>query len=122
MKICSVIGARPQFIKAAVVSRALRASAGASETLIHTGQHYDDNMSSVFFEEIEIPEPNYNLAVQGGSHGAQTGRMLEGSERVLVDEKRDCAGLWRRQLAPRGRARCGQTVHPRRALRQRRDV
>jgi UDP-GlcNAc3NAcA epimerase len=90
MKVCSIVGARPQFIKAAVVSRALRKSAGLGETLIHTGQHYDSNMSSVFFEELEIPEPDYNLAIQGGSHGEQTGRMLERIERVLMDEKPDC--------------------------------
>ena len=89
MKIVSIVGARPQFIKAAVVSRALRKVPGVSEVLVHTGQHYDDNMSRVFFEELEIPEPDHHLGVGSGSHGAQTGRMLEAIERVLLTEKPD---------------------------------
>ncbi len=88
MRIVSVIGARPQFIKAAAVSRALRA-AGIVEVLVHTGQHYDESMSSVFFAELEIPEPQHNLGVRSGAHGAQTGRMLEGIETVLVAERPD---------------------------------
>ena len=66
-KICSVVGARPQFIKLAVVSRVLRKE--FQEVLIHTGQHYDHNMSDVFFEEMDIPKPDYNLGISGGSHG-----------------------------------------------------
>lgn len=89
MKITTVVGARPQFIKAAAVSRVLRATPGVHEVLIHTGQHYDENMSEVFFRELEIPEPDYNLGIGSGSHGAQTGRMLEAIEEVLLEEKPD---------------------------------
>jgi len=125
MKICTIIGARPQFIKAAAVSRAIAAhnrqalnlDPGTSnielrtlnfehsssveprtlniehstlnEFLIHTGQHYDDGMSAVFFRELEIPEPKYNLAIGSGSHGAQTGQMLAAIEKILIDEKPD---------------------------------
>lgn len=89
MRVVSVIGARPQFIKAVVVSRALRAMPGLREVVIHTGQHYDDNMSRIFFEELEIPEPDYHLGIGGGTHGQNTGRMLEAIERVLLEEKPD---------------------------------
>jgi UDP-GlcNAc3NAcA epimerase len=85
----TVLGARPQFIKAAVVSRALRAHPRARETIVHTGQHFDGNMSEVFFDELEIPRPDYNLGIGSASHGAQTGRMLEAVERVLLDEQPD---------------------------------
>lgn len=89
VKIVSVVGARPQFIKAAAVSRVLRATEGIKEILVHTGQHYDANMSDVFFEELEIPRPDYNLGIGSATHGAQTGRMLEAIERVLLEEKPD---------------------------------
>lgn len=91
----SIVGARPQFIKAATVSRAIaaynEAHAGTTlkEKLVHTGQHYDDNMSEVFFTELEIPRPAYNLGIGSGSHGEQTGRMLERIEQVLLNEKPD---------------------------------
>jgi UDP-GlcNAc3NAcA epimerase len=88
MKMLTVIGARPQFIKAAAVSRVLQA-VGVEEVLVHTGQHYDDNMSDVFFAELDIPRPGYHLGVGSGPHGAQTGKMLEAVERVLVDERPD---------------------------------
>ncbi len=91
MKIATVVGARPQFIKAAVVSRALRSSPGMEEILIHTGQHYDENMSDVFFEELEIPRPDHHLGVGSGSHGAQTGRMLQEIEKVFTAEEPDWA-------------------------------
>lgn len=89
-KIVTIVGARPQFIKAAAVSREVLKHPGRlEEVMVHTGQHYDPNMSQVFFDELEIPAPRYNLEVSGGSHGAMTGRMLEGIERILLDEKPD---------------------------------
>jgi UDP-GlcNAc3NAcA epimerase len=87
VKIVSIVGARPQFIKAAPVSRALRRQ--HAEVLVHTGQHYDHNMSALFFEELDIPEPDYNLGIGSGLHGQQTGRMLEAIEQVLLDERPD---------------------------------
>lgn len=84
MKVLTVVGARPQFIKAAVVSRELRKH--NTEILVHTGQHYDYNMSDVFFEELEIPKPDYNLGISGGSHGEMTGKMLSAIEEVLQKE------------------------------------
>ena len=89
MKIVSVVGARPQFIKAAAVSRALRSSLRIQEFLVHTGQHYDDNMSKVFFEELEIPRPNVNLGIGSSLQGAQTGQMLAKIEETLVEQKPD---------------------------------
>lgn len=88
MKVLTVLGARPQFIKAATVSREL-SSAGVNEVIVHTGQHFDSNMSKVFFEEMEIPKPKYNLEISGLSHGAMTGRMLEEVEKLLLTEKPD---------------------------------
>ena len=87
MKILTVVGARPQFIKAAVVSRLLRSK--AHEVLVHTGQHYDYNMSDIFFEELDIPRPDYNLGISGGTHGQMTGKMLAAIEEVLLAEKPD---------------------------------
>ncbi|MBE3576265.1 MAG: UDP-N-acetylglucosamine 2-epimerase (non-hydrolyzing) [Limnochordales bacterium] len=89
MKILTVVGARPQFIKTAAVSRLLRGVEDVREVLVHTGQHYDPNMSEVFFRELDIPQPDYNLGIGAGTHGAQTGRMLEHIERVLLKEKPD---------------------------------
>ncbi len=91
VKIVTVVGARPQFIKAAAVSRVIRSDAAgrAREVIVHTGQHFDDNMSQVFFDELEIPAPDHSLGVSGGSHGEMTGRMLEGVERVLISERPD---------------------------------
>ena len=86
MKVVSVVGARPQFIKAAPVGKALRA-AGHTEVLVHTGQHYDDGMSAVFFRELDIPEPDINLGVGSGPHGWQTGQMLARVEEVLLTER-----------------------------------
>ena len=89
MKIVTVVGARPQFVKAAVVSRAIADHPDLREILLHTGQHFDREMSHIFFEEMEIPEPRYNLGVNSSSHGEMTGRMLEGIERVLLVETPD---------------------------------
>ncbi len=93
MKILTVVGARPQFIKAAVVSRAIgkhnKSAAGEciEEVIVHTGQHYDDNMSDVFFREMRIPKPRYHLGIGSGGHGLMTGRMLEGLESVMLSEQ-----------------------------------
>jgi UDP-GlcNAc3NAcA epimerase len=89
MKIVTVIGARPQFIKAAVISRILLNDNRINEIIVHTGQHYDENMSNVFFEEMDIPEPNYNLDINGLTHGAMTGQMLNKIEAILMSEKPD---------------------------------
>ncbi len=89
MRIVTVIGARPQFIKAATVSRVIDGLPGMEEILLHTGQHFDDNMSQVFFSELEIPKPKYNLGLGGRTHGSMTGRQLEAIEEVLLREKPD---------------------------------
>jgi UDP-GlcNAc3NAcA epimerase len=87
--IATIVGARPQFIKASAVSAAFAGLSDIDELIVHTGQHYDANMSDVFFEELGIPRPAYDLEIHGGSHGAMTGRMLEAIERVLMDVKPD---------------------------------
>ena len=86
-KIVTILGARPQFVKAAVLSRIISKYNTVEEVIVHTGQHYDANMSDIFFSEMEIPKPKYNLAIHGLSHGAMTGQMLEKIEAILVDEK-----------------------------------
>lgn len=88
-KIVTIVGARPQFIKASAVSASIQAAAGIEEIIVHTGQHYDANMSDVFFDELGIPRPAHNLDVHGGSHGVMTGRMLEGIEHLLLDLRPD---------------------------------
>ena len=88
MRVVSVVGARPQFIKAAIVSRALRAG-GIDEILVHTGQHYSDSMSDLFFRDLALPLPDRNLGVGSGTHGEQTGRMLEAIAAVLVEARPD---------------------------------
>lgn len=94
MKILTTIGARPQFIKAAAVEHAFRDARSdhpnLHTVLVHTGQHYDYGMSRVFFEELDLPEPNYDLGIGSGSHGVQTGRMLEALEAVVTREAPDC--------------------------------
>lgn len=89
MKVITIVGARPQFIKAAAVSRAFAKYDDIQELIVHTGQHFDNNMSEIFFQEMEIPKPHYNLDVNGMGHGAMTGQMLEKIEKVLLDEKPD---------------------------------
>ncbi|MBI5937553.1 MAG: UDP-N-acetylglucosamine 2-epimerase (non-hydrolyzing) [Betaproteobacteria bacterium] len=97
MIILTIVGARPQFIKAATVSRAIgrwnstRPDKGSvEEIIVHTGQHYDENMSDVFFRDLDIPSPEYNLGIGSSSHGEQTGRMLAGIEQILLDRHPDC--------------------------------
>jgi UDP-GlcNAc3NAcA epimerase len=99
VKIVTVVGARPQFIKAAVVSRAIaernqRSGAGIEEILVHTGQHYDDNMSAIFFDQMRIPTPDHHLAVRERTHGAMTGAMLRGIEEILIASRPDAVLLY----------------------------
>ena len=91
IKIITIIGARPQIIKAAALSRAIKEkfSNEIEEVIVHTGQHYDENMSQVFFDELGIPAPNYNLGVGSGKHGAQTAKMIDGIEEILLKENPD---------------------------------
>ena len=89
MKIITIVGARPQFIKAAAVSKEVAKRKKVSEIIIHTGQHHDENMSDIFFRELGIPNPKYNLGVSGGTHGLMTARMLESIEGVLLKEQPD---------------------------------
>ncbi len=92
--IITIVGARPQFIKAAAVSRVVEATPGLSEKILHTGQHFDDNMSGSFFRDLEIPEPAFHLQIAGGNHGYMTGRMLEAIEAVLLAEKPDAVLIY----------------------------
>jgi UDP-GlcNAc3NAcA epimerase len=95
-KIITIIGARPQIIKSSALSRAVREKFGQqiTEIIVHTGQHYDDNMSDVFFREMGIPAPNYNLNVGSGSHGVQTAKMMEGLEDIFLSEKPDAVVVY----------------------------
>jgi len=89
MKIVTLVGARPQFIKAAVVARAFREHRpDVTEILVHTGQHFDANMSDVFFEELDIPRPAYHLGIGSGTHGQNTGRMIKAIEGITGDQVR----------------------------------
>jgi UDP-GlcNAc3NAcA epimerase len=89
VRILSIVGGRPQFIKAAMVSRELGVLQDIHETLLHTGQHFDDNLSHVFFEELGIPQPDYHLGIHSLAHGAMTGRMLERIDNIIIEEKTD---------------------------------
>lgn len=89
MKLVTIIGARPQFIKAAAVSREIAKHENIKEIIVHTGQHFDVNMSEIFFEQMQIPKPDYNLEINSLSHGAMTGRMIEKIEEVLLKERPD---------------------------------
>jgi len=89
MKIVTIVGARPQFIKAAAISREISKYPEIEEIIVHTGQHFDKNMSDIFFDEMKIPKPHYNLNINSLSHGAMTGQMLEKIEKVLIDQKPD---------------------------------
>ncbi len=90
-KIVTIVGARPQFIKAAAISKALRNSDDFSEVMIHTGQHYDAKMSAAFFDELEIPPPRHNLGVGSGGHGPQTGEIMKRLEPILLEDRPDVA-------------------------------
>jgi UDP-GlcNAc3NAcA epimerase len=96
IKLLTIIGARPQIIKAAALSRAIKNKFEKEilEVIVHTGQHYDENMSKVFFDELNIPHPNYNLNTGSGSHGKQTASMIEGIEDILLKEKPNCIVLY----------------------------
>ena len=93
MRIYTVVGARPQFIKASIINKEIEKTKNTIkpifETIIHTGQHYDENMSENFFSELRIPKPKYNLGVGGGTHGENTGRMIELIEKILLKDKPD---------------------------------
>lgn len=89
IKILTILGARPQFIKAGSVSREIAKHADIEEIILHTGQHYDANMSDVFFEELKIPKPKYFLGIGGKSHGAMTGQMIEKIEEIAISEQPD---------------------------------
>lgn len=89
-KLLTVVGARPQFIKASVVSKAITETDVLHEVIVHTGQHFDANMSDIFFDQLAIPRPHYQLDIHGGSHGDMTGRMLIEIENVLLQERPDC--------------------------------
>jgi UDP-GlcNAc3NAcA epimerase len=89
LRLLTVVGARPQFVKAAAVSRAIAAHPGITEILVHTGQHFEPSLSRVFFDELHIPEPRVNLGIHGGSHGEMTGRMIEALEKIMVAEAPD---------------------------------
>ncbi len=90
LKIITIVGARPQFIKAAAISRAIQKlyPEEIEEVIVHSGQHYDDNMSRVFFEEMSIPEPKYNLEVGSGTHGYQTAEIIRFTEKVLLEDEK----------------------------------
>ncbi|RQG89875.1 UDP-N-acetylglucosamine 2-epimerase (non-hydrolyzing) [Natrarchaeobius halalkaliphilus] len=92
MRVCSIVGARPQFVKAAVISRKLREV--GEEVLVHTGQHYDEELSGVFFDELDIPEPEYNLGVQSDTHGRQTAAMIAALEPILEETEPDAILLY----------------------------
>lgn len=89
-KVVTVVGARPQFVKAAALSPAFAATKRIEELLVHTGQHFDANMSDIFFQELSIPTPYANLGIGGGTHGQNTGRMIEAIESILINERPDC--------------------------------
>ncbi|MDP8221386.1 MAG: UDP-N-acetylglucosamine 2-epimerase [Candidatus Stygibacter frigidus] len=84
MKILTILGARPQFVKAAVLSRIIREKSSASEIIVQTGQHFDTSMSRIFFQQMDIPEPDYNLNINSLSHGAMTGRMIQRNEKISL--------------------------------------
>ena len=112
-KVIGVLGARPQFIKAAAISRALADRKALEQVIVHTGQHYDPEMSGNFFRELELAEPRYHLDVHGGGHGAMTGRMLESLEAILQVERPDAILVYGDTKFDTGGCRGGRkTPHP----------
>ena len=113
MKILTIVGARPQFVKAATVSRAIRNehAQDVTEFLVHTGQHYDQNMSDIFFEELDIPKPDRNLSVHGGSHGQMTGRMMAGIDELLMEQKPDWVLVYGDTNSTLAGALCAAKLH-----------
>ena len=115
IKLLTIIGARPQIIKAAALSRAIEKGFKQKlvEVILHTGQHYDDSMSDIFFREMQIPQPDYNLKIGSASHGSQTGQMIEGIEEVILKERpKRSGGVWRYQFHPGRSTCCCQAAHP----------
>lgn len=111
MKILTVIGARPQFIKAAAVSREIKSRNNIEEIIVHTGQHFDKSMSDIFFEEMDIPRPNYNLDVNGLTHGAMTGQMMEKLDPIITQEKPDVILVYGDTNSTLAGALCGAKLH-----------
>jgi UDP-GlcNAc3NAcA epimerase len=111
LKIITVIGARPQFVKAAAVSREIKKDKSISEIIVHTGQHFDKTMSDVFFEEMDIPRPNYNLDVNGFTHGVMTGQMLEKLDPIVAEEKPDFILVCGDTNSTLAGALCGSKMH-----------
>ena len=111
LKILTVVGARPQFIKAAAISRALRETVGLDEVMVHTGQHFDADMSDVFFRDLDIPPPKHRLDIHGGGHGEMTGRMLAAIEPVLKAEKPDWVVVYGDTNSTLAGALCAAKLH-----------
>jgi UDP-GlcNAc3NAcA epimerase len=111
LKILTVIGARPQFVKAAAVSREFRKHKGIKETIVHTGQHFDKSMSDVFFEEMDIPKPDFNLNIHGLSHGAMTGQMMEKLDTILINVRPDFVLVYGDTNSTLAGALCASKLH-----------
>jgi UDP-GlcNAc3NAcA epimerase len=111
LKILTVVGARPQFVKAAAVSRELRKHKGIKETIVHTGQHFDKSMSDVFFEEMDIPRPDFNLNIHGLSHGAMTGQMMEKLDTILMNVRPDFVLVYGDTNSTLAGALCASKLH-----------
>lgn len=111
MKILTVIGARPQFVKAATVSREIKRHKGFKEIIVHTGQHFDKSMSDIFFEEMEIPKPDYNLNIHGLTHGAMTGQMLEKLDTILLNVHPDFILVYGDTNSTLAGALCASKLH-----------